>query len=136
MKLCLLAIGFVLLLSIDEGESGRCRLMMRPYCRYECDGCSLSCGFRFSMMCFRRRKKRSTEEGADSGGFWVHLPCKFSAWDTDKDGSITLTEFAFAGHTKAKDSNTGIAFKKVDKDGNKKISIEEFDAAPLVLENC
>ena len=50
MKLCLLAIGFALLLSIDEGESGRCRLMMRPYCRYACDGCSLSCGFRFSMI--------------------------------------------------------------------------------------
>ena len=35
----------------------------------------------------------------------------------DKDDSITLAEFAFAGHTKAKDSNTGTAFKKVDKDG-------------------
>ena len=56
-------------------------------------------------------------QGADSGGFWVHLPCNFSAWDTDKDDSLTLAEFAFAGHTKAKDSNTGTAFKKVDKDG-------------------
>ena len=54
-------------------------------------------------------------QGEDYGSFWVQLPCKFSVWDTDKDGSITRPEFAFAGHTGVEDSNT--VFKKVDKDG-------------------
>ena len=127
MKLCLLVIGFVLLLSIDEGES-----RIDGTIRLECH--SWSCSFTITAGWNGRRKKRSIEEGADSGSFWVPLPCKFSTWDTDKDDSITLAEFAFAGHTNAKGSNT--AFIKVDKDGNNKISREEFDAAPLLLENC
>ena len=45
----------------------------------------------------------------------MQLPCKFSAWDTDKDGSITMPEFAFAGHTGIKECRT--VFTKVDKDG-------------------
>ena len=129
MKLCLLAIGFVLLLSIDEGESG-----IEVSIGLKCNGGG--CEFTITARLNRRRKKRSIEEGADSGSFWVPLPCKFSTWDTDKDDSITLAEFAFAGHTNAKDSNAGTAFKMVDKDGNTKISREEFDAAPLLLENC
>lgn len=57
-------------------------------------------------------------QGANSKSVWVPLPCKFSTWDTDKDGSISLAEFAFAGHTKTNGSNTGKMFKRVDKDGN------------------
>ena len=130
MKLCLLGIGFVLLLSIDKGESWSCR----PVLRVSCASFMYGCHYVTRIVCDKDRKKRTTEEGADSGSFWVQLPCKFSTWDTDKDDSITMGEFAFAGHTNAKGSNT--AFIKVDKDGNNKISREEFDAAPLLLENC
>ena len=136
MKLCLLAIGFVLLLSIDEGESS-CRIVIVGLrCTKSCFWCHRVCTFSSDVVCDKDRKKRTTEEVADSGSFWVELPCKFSTWDTDKDDSITLAEFAFAGQTTAKDSNTETVFKMVDKDGNTKISREEFDAAPLLLENC
>jgi len=73
-------------------------------------------------------------QGADSGSFWVELPCKFSTWDTDKDDSITLAEFAFAGHTNANGSNTGTVFKKVDKDG-KYIKIKIYYENHFFTEN-
>ena len=145
MKLCLLAIGFVLLLSIDEGESWLmgslprrkpkpiCKTALGLKCRSVCFWCPPDCRYTY-RTCSRRRKKRNTEVGEDYGSFWVQLPCKFSVWDTDKDGSITRPEFAFAGHTGVEDSNT--VFKKVDKDGNEKISRGELDVAPLWRENC
>ena len=57
MKLCLLAIGFVLLLSIDEGESWpSCRVVAALKCSWS------GCHFTYKTVCSAGRKKRSTEE--------------------------------------------------------------------------
>jgi hypothetical protein len=39
----------------------------------------------------------------ESDSFLVTLPCKFAAWDMDRNGSISMSEFAFAGHAAVKD---------------------------------
>ena len=54
----------------------------------------------------------------EPGSFLVTLPCKFTAWDMDKNGYISMNEFAFAGHAAVKDKNTSVVFSKVDKNGN------------------
>jgi uncharacterized protein (DUF302 family) len=53
----------------------------------------------------------------EPGSFLVTLPCKFAAWDMDKNGSISMNEFAFAGHAAVKDKNTSVVFSKIDKNG-------------------
>jgi hypothetical protein len=72
MKLCLLAIGFVLLLSIDEGESWLmgslprrkpkpiCKTALGLKCRSVCFWCPPDCRYTY-RTCSRRRKKRNTE---------------------------------------------------------------------------
>lgn len=52
-----------------------------------------------------------------SGSFLVTLPCKFAAWDMDNNGSISMNEFAFAGHAAVTDKNTSVVFSKIDKNG-------------------
>jgi hypothetical protein len=37
----------------------------------------------------------------------------------DKNGYISMNEFAFAGHAAVKDKNTSVVFSKVDKNGCK-----------------
>ena len=54
----------------------------------------------------------------ESGSFLVTLPCKFAAWDMDKNGSISMIEFAFAEHTAVKDKNTSVVFSKIDRTVN------------------
>jgi hypothetical protein len=53
----------------------------------------------------------------EPGSFLVTLPCKFAAWDMDNNGSISMNEFAFAGHAAVKDKNTSVVFSKIDKNG-------------------
>ena len=44
------------------------------------------------------------------------LPCRFEAWDLDKDGYINVEEFAFAGHATTESRSTRELFKKIDSD--------------------
>jgi hypothetical protein len=44
------------------------------------------------------------------------LPCRFEAWDLDKDGYINVEEFAFTGHAKIESRSTRELFKKIDSD--------------------
>jgi len=44
------------------------------------------------------------------------LPCRFEAWDLDKDGYINVEEFAFAGHATTESRSTQELFKKIDSD--------------------
>jgi uncharacterized protein (DUF302 family) len=53
----------------------------------------------------------------EPGSFLVTLPCKIAAWDMDKNGSISMNEFAFAGHAAVKDKNTNVVLSKIDKNG-------------------
>ena len=74
MKFCLLAIGFVLLLSIDEGECYRCRTVIGLRC--PCYTCPFY--YVLKVVCYRRRKNRSTEEVSSiNSKIYIHAPCIF-----------------------------------------------------------
>ena len=82
MKLCLLGIGFVLLLSIDKGESWPCR----PVLRVSCATFMYGCHYVTRIVCDKDRKKRTTEEVSSINRqihtYFTHMCITFSLHTT------------------------------------------------------
>ena len=106
-------------------------------CKLKCPPCKPICTYNCKPSCRWLGRKRSEPQiKEEPGSFLVTLPCKFTAWDMDKNGYISMNEFAFAGHAAVKDKNTSVVFSKVDKNGDGKISRNELNKAPLLREKC
>ena len=158
MKLTVVIVTLILMTLVDEGATwGRwrapriryprisvrrilqkvCKDVCTTKCQKQCPSCRPHCTYVCRSVCEWTRGKRSEPQiKEESDSFLVTLPCKFAAWDMDKNGSISMNEFAFAGHAAVKDKNTSVVFSKIDKNGDGKISRNELDKAPLLREKC
>ena len=106
-------------------------------------GCSWSCSVRCRVMWGRRRcglscrlrcsggwrRKRSIQDQEEE---FRLFPNRFKDYDSNKDGVITIKEFAKAVDAKADSEGTKNAFNSADKDGDKKIDCKEFRNAPYL----
>ena len=99
---------------------------------YGGSSCGYSCNYSCGNVGGRRRRRRSLPKNA----VVLILPCKFGAWDMNRDGIVTIEEFAFTGHAKMEDKSTEILFQQIDMDNNGSLSKNELMAAPLNFEKC
>ena len=163
MKLTVVIVTLILMILVDEGATWgswrgrrwrlpRIRIRLPPILKKVCNAicttkcvvatscflcrpvCSYGCNKSVCSWIGRKRSEPQIKEEPDS--FLVILPCKFAAWDMDRNGSISMSEFAFAGHAAVKDKNTSVVFSKIDKNGDGKISRNELNKAPLLREKC
>ena len=91
-----------------------------------------TCSYNCNNSCSGKRRRRSFPANAVT----LLLPCRFEAWDLDKDGYINVEEFAFTGHAKIESRSTRELFKKIDSDKSGGLSRRELNSAPLVRERC
>lgn len=120
-------IGLGLNNNVGNRVSGNCPTLCSTDCQ-ECTTCDPVCSTDCDQCNWAERKKRNSNVDG--------LPCQFESWDTDNDGSISLSELASAGKASTADKNTVDVFAKVDTDGDGKLSEAELDGAPLVGNTC
>ncbi|XP_041371814.1 EF-hand calcium-binding domain-containing protein 1-like [Gigantopelta aegis] len=80
------------------------------------------------------RVKRSLVKGQHYSGHLMPLPNKFSAYDLNEDGVVSLAEMAVSGGSDVTDPGFRKAFTLSDVDGNGVLTPKELYQGPFVFE--
>ncbi|XP_046355718.1 EF-hand calcium-binding domain-containing protein 1-like [Haliotis rufescens] len=90
------------------------------------------CPFVCVPLC--NRGKRSIRKGSDYRGHLMPMPNKFSAYDLNDDGVVSLKEFAFVtGHTMDQ-ADLKTVFQLADRNGDNILTSGELYGGPFVFE--
>ena len=117
-------LSLALLFAVCSTVEGGCRYgcYLRCYIGY---GCHVVCGVRCTWG------KRSIDDKKADKPF----PDRFSDYDLNGDGALTLEELAKLTHVQADSKSTVEAFHLADKNDDGKIDCEEFKAAPYLFKH-
>ena len=127
-KLAILTLVVLFAVCVSNVEGYHCRHVYYLRCRvyWTWIGRRVHCYFVVIRRCYGKRTIQPSKDVAP-------FPGRFDDYDINKDGQITLKEFAKATNTKEHSKVTEAAFKEANKNGGDGIDCDEFKAAPFLF---